>query len=309
MTSKLNDIINKLDNVILESDYDVLFSDPFIDRLVRYNHEYVESRSDTYSNPRRRNHNLLFVKGLYRHFNFMVTHMNEYEVLVDYLCKCQNQNLRYLDAMILQCEVPITPVLEMFINRVHKDLEVAGLFTFSYDYKNQKFRSLTETYSELINLPDTKTKLSGFLALEAKIKSMYWTKTYIDKCEDLTSRVLVEIQKLRNMLEIGLLPADVPAIVVQKKTKSSSLIALKKKTDFFKILSAMYDAGIFVNAAGDKATNKQKLMEDMGVFMNDDFSAYSASLSQAKTRDEKTFLKPFKEIEKEALRYFNTVGE
>jgi len=50
-------------------------------------------------------------------------------------------------------------------------------------------------------------------------------------------------------------------------------------------------------------------MEAFGQFLNDDFSAYSASLSQAKTRDEKTFLKPFKEIEKEALRYFNAISE
>lgn len=50
-------------------------------------------------------------------------------------------------------------------------------------------------------------------------------------------------------------------------------------------------------------------MESFGEFFGDDFSAYSTSLSQAKTRDEKTFLRPFREIEKEALRYFNAVGE
>lgn len=309
MTNKLNEIINKLDYVILESDLDVLLSNPFINRLVIYNHEYVESRIDSYIDPRFRNHILLFVNNLYKHFIFLVSHIDEYEVLVAYLCSYQNQSLRYLDAMILQYEVPITPVLEMFINRVHKDLEKEGLFTFSYDYKNQTFRSLTENYSKLISMPDTKTKLSDFIALEAKIKSVYWTKTYLDKCEDLTDQVALQIQKLRNLLEIGLLPDNAIAPLLQKKSKSSSLIASKRKTDFIKILSAMYDAGIFVDALGEPATSKQKLLEDMGAFMNDDFSAYSASLSQAKTRDEKTFLKPFKEIEKEALRYFNAVGD
>ena len=86
-------------------------------------------------------------------------------------------------------------------------------------------------------------------------------------------------------------------------------LASKKKTDFIKLLSSMYDTKMFVDADGKAATNKQKLMEAFGEFLGDDFSAYSASLSQAKTRDDKTFLKPFKEIEKEALRYFNQVGE
>jgi hypothetical protein len=94
-----------------------------------------------------------------------------------------------------------------------------------------------------------------------------------------------------------------------KIDKNEYYLASKHKTDFIKILSSMYDARLFVDAEGNPVTNKQKLMEAFGQFLNDDFSAYSASLSQAKTRDEKTFMKPFKEIEKEALRYFNAVGE
>jgi hypothetical protein len=90
---------------------------------------------------------------------------------------------------------------------------------------------------------------------------------------------------------------------------SSLRLATKRKTDFIKLLSAMYDTKMFVDADGKPVTNKQKLMEAFGEFLGDDFSAYSTSLSQAKTRDEKTFVKPFKEIEKEALRYFNSVGE
>ncbi len=86
-------------------------------------------------------------------------------------------------------------------------------------------------------------------------------------------------------------------------------IAPKRKTDFIKLVSSMYDARMFVGADGSPATNKQKLMDAFGEFLNDDFSTYSSSLSQAKTRDEKVFLKPFKEIEKAALEYYNRVEE
>lgn len=99
-----------------------------------------------------------------------------------------------------------------------------------------------------------------------------------------------------------------PIIAEQAESSRSNFsIAYKRKTDFIKIVSAMYDAKVFVNSKGEPATNKQKLMDELGSFLNDDFSAYSTYLSQAKDKEEKTFLKPFKEIEKEALRYFNSV--
>lgn len=86
-------------------------------------------------------------------------------------------------------------------------------------------------------------------------------------------------------------------------------IASKRKTDVIKILSTMYDNKMFVDKDGNAVTNKQKLMDSFGMFLGEDFSAYSSSLSQAKTRDEKTYMKPFKEMENEALRYFNAVED
>jgi len=94
-----------------------------------------------------------------------------------------------------------------------------------------------------------------------------------------------------------------------KATVSPYRLASKRKTDFMKILSAMYDTRMFVNRDGEPATNKQKLMEAFGEFLGEDFSTYSTSLSQAKNRDSKTFMKPFTEIEEQAQRYYNEVEE
>jgi len=44
-------------------------------------------------------------------------------------------------------------------------------------------------------------------------------------------------------------------------------------------------------------------MDAFGEFLGDDFSTYSVSLTQAKNRDRKTFMKPFTEIENAAERY------
>jgi len=125
------------------------------------------------------------------------------------------------------------------------------------------------------------------------------------------------VDTLKNEIESLLEQCEAFAGVVGDTQKQDSKeipcsqlrLASKKKTDFIKLLSAMYDIKMFITVDGEPTTNKQKLMEAFGQFLNDDFSAYSTSLSQAKTRDEKTFLKPFKEIEKEALKYFDAVGE
>ena len=309
MNKDIDRIIAKIEDLMLETDLDVLLTDPFIENIVYYNHNYVENRHEAHDNPRYRNHIRLFLSNLYFHFKFILQNINNYETLVDFLCRNQSHNLRYLDAMVLHYEVELTPVLELFINRLHKELDKTGVTSYSYNYKNLKVRLLTDEYSRLMKLPDYKNKLSGYINLETNIKAQYWAETYRDKGDDLLAQVEMQIQKLRNLLDLGLLPDNPAKSSVPKKTKSTSSISSKKKTDFIKIISAMYDAGIFVDSDGNPASSKQRLMDDLGIFLNDDLSKYSTSLSQAKTRDDKTFLKPFKDIEKEALRYFNQVGE
>ena len=306
---EIHDIIVKTEDILLESDMEVLLNDPFIENIVRYNHEIIELKNTSYHDPKYRNHIMMFVKQLYRDFKFLLTNIDDYEHLVDFLCRYQSKNLRYLDAMVMHYNVPTSPVLEMFFNRVHKQLDNEEILSYSFDYKKKIFYGLSYSYVHLIGLPDTKLKLSGFIALEAEIKSVYLSKSFRDKGDDLMGQVEGKILKLQKLLELNLLPDVANAVPVPKKTKSVSSISSMRKSDFIKIISAMYDAKIFVNAKGEAATNKQKLMEDLGSFLNDDLSKYSASLSQAKTRDEKTFLKPFRKIEEEALRYFNAVDE
>lgn len=65
----------------------------------------------------------------------------------------------------------------------------------------------------------------------------------------------------------------------------------------------MYDSGMFIDPENKELTNKQKLMETFGEFLGEDFSAYSTLMSQAKNREEKTFMKPFRDIEKQARLY------
>lgn len=203
---EINDIILITENVIFETDLKVLLNDPFIENIVRYNHEYVESRATSYHDSKHRNHIMMFINNLYDNFKFLLTHIDDYQQLVNFLCDFQSQNLRYLDAMVLQYDVPTSPVLDMFINKVHKQLDDTGVSTFSYNYKKKQFKLLSDSYVELISLPDTKSKLSGFISLEAEIKSVYLSKSFKDNGEDLIKQVEVQISKLQKMLDLNLLP-------------------------------------------------------------------------------------------------------
>jgi len=81
-------------------------------------------------------------------------------------------------------------------------------------------------------------------------------------------------------------------------------IASKRKTDVIKILSAMYDSRMFVDAEGKPISNKQELMEAFGEFFNDDLADYSTLLTQAKNKDHDTFFKPFDQINRAITKYY-----
>lgn len=86
-------------------------------------------------------------------------------------------------------------------------------------------------------------------------------------------------------------------------------IAKNKKTDIVKIVSAMYDARLFVTADGFIASNKQEVMNEFGRLLGEDFGSYSTILSQSKNTELNSFLKPFKDLEKRAKEYFEKEKE
>lgn len=120
------------------------------------------------------------------------------------------------------------------------------------------------------------------------------TRKLYPKFEDLCK---LEIKRLENLLKIG--DGQVPV----KKKSSEIRVSSKKNTEVMKILSAMYDLKLFSDINGNPLTNKQKMMEAFGAFLNEDFSAYSTSLTQAKGRDFDNYLKIFDDLKKAGKQY------
>jgi hypothetical protein len=82
-------------------------------------------------------------------------------------------------------------------------------------------------------------------------------------------------------------------------------LAHKKKTDFIKLISAMYDNQMFETESGFLASSKQELMNEFGAVVNEDLSNYSVLLSKSKNPEKDVFLKPFKDIQKKAEEYYD----
>ncbi|MDR1584205.1 MAG: hypothetical protein LBS55_13295 [Prevotellaceae bacterium] len=79
-------------------------------------------------------------------------------------------------------------------------------------------------------------------------------------------------------------------------------IAKGRKTDFVKIISAMYDLHLFETPGGMIASNKQGLFDALGSFLGEDFTGYSALLGAAKAQA-KNFTDVFDKLKTKAADY------
>ena len=229
-------------------------------------------------------------------------------------------NLKKIDIDLVKAEFVDTleDYSKVFFQKKVFEFKFERLLNWEYDYENGVEENLRKFNSDFSKFTEYQ------IAFQVDVHSIEYNRLK-EIFINLSGRVTYLKYQVKSMLahydELGniylqansmkIFPAEKE--ILSKKNQPESFIkvksASKRKTDIIKLLSAMYDANMFADAEGKPLTNKQKLMETFGEFLGDDFSAYSTSLSQAKTRDDKTFLKPFKDIEKEALRYLNQVGE
>ena len=141
--------------------------------------------------------------------------------------------------------------------------------------------------------------------------------SFIDLSDNI-SKLKGQIQDLLDQLEKMGEPFSEPIVKKSRNAKpetkneikpSGYRLASKKKTDFVKIISAMYEAKLFVNQEGKPLTNKQDLMNAFGTLLNDDFSSYSTLLAQAKDGDDKKYMKIFDVIKQKGWDYLNKLNE
>ena len=84
---------------------------------------------------------------------------------------------------------------------------------------------------------------------------------------------------------------------------SQYTISEDKKTDFIKIISAMYDCRMFSFVDGKMASNKKQLIKELGKFLNTEIDDYSPLLSAAKRNA--NYLEIFDKLKGKGEDYFN----
>ncbi len=130
-------------------------------------------------------------------------------------------------------------------------------------------------------------------------------ENFIKKCQEYLELIDFQIDNESKSNSVEVQQPLVSAVIPSSTFK----LAPKKKTDFIKVISAMYDAKIFVGEDGKPAANKQDLMNAFGTLLNDDFSKYSSSLAQAKIGAEALYIKTFETLTEKAWEYLNAVKE
>lgn len=99
--------------------------------------------------------------------------------------------------------------------------------------------------------------------------------------------------------------ADIYATDRQTSLISPYHIAKDCKTQVVKICWAFLECHLLVMANGMLPTNRQRVIEDFGRFLNADLSTYSTLLSRSKAQDsEVAFLKPIQQMEKRLHDYY-----
>lgn len=234
--------------------------------------------------------------------------------LIDDLQVCV-KNMKSIDIDLVKAEFEATleDYSKVFFQKKLFEFKFEQLLNWKYDYENgvkeniSKFKDELNEFSvfhftflldehsiEYMRLKDL------FINLSRRVTYLkHLIKTMLAHYDDLGN-----IYLQANSLKIIPNQEEMPSKKVKSEFCIKVKLASKKNTDFIKILSAMYDTRLFVDENGKPLTNKQKLMETFGNFLNVDFSTYSTSLSNAKDKDMETFLRPFREIEKAARRYY-----
>jgi hypothetical protein len=172
---------------------------------------------------------------------------------------------------------------------------------------NKQLNEMSNIDDKLLLLENELIRMNIYMA-ENGTKMAFETEefaaTRIGQINDYIQSCKIYLDIIKNTAGLKQTPIEIPQKSNTKLDGRHFRIASKRKTDVVKILSAMYDCRMFVDAEGKSITNKQELMEAFGEFFNDDLADYSTLLTQAKNKDHDTFFKPFDQINRAITKYY-----
>ena len=175
------------------------------------------------------------------------------------------------------------------------------------DVLNKQLNDMSNIADKLLLLENELIRMNIYMA-ENGTKMTFETEEFaakrIGQIKDYIQSCKIYLDIIKNTVGLKQPPLEIPQTSNTKLNGRQFRIAFKRKTDVIKILSAMYDSRMFVDAEGKPISNKQELMEAFGDFFNDDFKSYSTLLSQAKDKEHSAFYRPFDQIRNAITEYY-----
>jgi hypothetical protein len=259
--------------------------------------------------------NLHYFNDLYCDLYYFLKYRDSY-IKISLHFKLKPHNLDCLDALIdyfiTKENIILSPIAEMSLNFIIQSTDINIKVPFLWGSQKQRIGKVTCEINSILLKPDSKDKLIKLIGFRSSLISKVFMRNFNDTKNFLISQSDREIEKLEKLLSLNLL-SDIQMYddltSLECKVSSNFKLANKRKTDFIKIISAMYDARMFETSDGFIASNKQALLNEFGKILDENFGAYSTILSQAKNVEKDSFMKPFKEISRKAEDYYNLKNE
>ena len=224
-------------------------------------------------------------------FNYFVTHKENFEAIRQYFDPYYQFD--YLAYLIYYKEFELTELSKGSIQFI---FDQTGSKFKTEEYYNSLFVKKKDLeFEEILSSDDTKNKLKQLILLDFS----YSTNAQRKKDELIT--------KLEKLDSIGILPNDLDNIDKTLTINTGKFrISKGKKTDFIKIINAMYECRLFETEKGFLASNKQELFNEFGKLLGEDFSSYSTLLSRAALPEKSVFMQSFKDIEHKGAIYYDS---
>jgi len=199
-------------------------------------------------------------------------------------------------------------ILEMNLNRFRMEYQMLVFFDLPIDLTsmfNIQRISLEAQYE-----PDLIIRKQIFFNTRAECELFCLGLSLTQPEESIYQEIITKCTKAIEVIE-SLIQNSTTAVSSVQENSSVYIpaaprfrLAPKKKTDFIKIVSAMYDARMFETEDGYIACSKQEILNEFGKILGEEFKTYSVLLSKAKAAEKAVFMKPFKEIEKKGEEYY-----
>jgi hypothetical protein len=303
---------NQVSRFISETSLDEFLKESFNYKIIKHQFSFVNFTLNKRNNRKSKIIFLRFLNQLYFDFSFFINNMNDYEITMNYFTKSHFKYLPYFETLISNYRISVSQTGENLMDDFNQIIEREYISFYKFDYQKIRLNNFTLQYNELEQSKDSKEKLTNLISLNRNTGKVYYHKSLNEDRYLVVSKIGDEIRKLEKLQNLGLLSENIETNIQQNNqeysVESKFKLANNKKTDFIKIISAMYDNRMFETNDGYLASNKQELMNEFGRIVNEDLSRYSGLLSKSKNPSKDVFLKPFKDIEKKAGEYYDKEG-